>query len=74
MPPFSMLMATIQKARCLYFSLSPGSHRSTDVERAVDIAFQYRHYFRKDVIIDLLVYRRWHVLKYFSWSGLVELM
>jgi len=32
-----------------------------DVERAVDVAFQYRHHFRKDVIIDLLVYRRWHV-------------
>jgi len=32
-----------------------------DVARAVDIAFQYRHQFRKDVIIDLLVYRRWHV-------------
>ena len=32
-----------------------------DVARAVDIAFQYRHHFRKDVIIDLLVYRRWHV-------------
>lgn len=30
-----------------------------DVARAVDIAFQYRHHFRKDVIIDLLVYRRW---------------
>ncbi|KAI9511036.1 dehydrogenase E1 and transketolase domain-containing protein 1 [Russula earlei] len=33
-----------------------------DVERAVDVAFQYRHYFRKDVIIDLLVYRRWKVV------------
>jgi probable 2-oxoglutarate dehydrogenase E1 component DHKTD1 len=33
-----------------------------DVARAVDIAFQYRHYFRKDVIVDLLVYRRWHVI------------
>ncbi|KAN0135872.1 dehydrogenase E1 and transketolase [Lactarius tabidus] len=30
-----------------------------DVARAIDIAFQYRHHFRKDVIIDLLVYRRW---------------
>ncbi|KAH9061730.1 dehydrogenase E1 and transketolase domain-containing protein 1 [Lactarius deliciosus] len=30
-----------------------------DVARAIDIAFQYRHQFRKDVIIDLLVYRRW---------------
>jgi len=43
-----------------------------DVERAVDIAFQYRHHFRKDVIIDLLVYRRWRVLIYFSLSGLAE--
>ncbi|KAI0297773.1 dehydrogenase E1 and transketolase domain-containing protein 1 [Multifurca ochricompacta] len=30
-----------------------------DVARAIDVAFQYRHHFRKDVIIDLLVYRRW---------------
>ncbi|KAI0070572.1 dehydrogenase E1 and transketolase domain-containing protein 1 [Panus rudis PR-1116 ss-1] len=30
-----------------------------DVERAVEIAFKYRNYFRKDVIIDLIVYRRW---------------
>ncbi|KAH9959953.1 dehydrogenase E1 and transketolase domain-containing protein 1 [Russula dissimulans] len=30
-----------------------------DVERAVDVAFRYRHHFRKDIIIDLLVYRRW---------------
>jgi probable 2-oxoglutarate dehydrogenase E1 component DHKTD1 len=59
MPPYSMLMATIRKAGCRYFSLSPYSLRSTDVERAVDIAFQYRHHFRKDIIIDLLVYRRW---------------
>jgi len=43
---------------------------STDVERAVDIAFQYRHQFRKDVIIDLLVYRRWYVFMYFSFFGL----
>ena len=33
----------------------------SDVERAIEVAFQYRHHFRKDVIIDLLVYRRWHV-------------
>ena len=37
------------------------SLRLTDVERAVEVAFQYRHHFRKDVIIDLLVYRRWRV-------------
>jgi len=30
-----------------------------DVIRAMDIAFKYRHYFRKDIIVDLLVYRRW---------------
>lgn len=30
-----------------------------DVVRAVEIAFKYRNYFRKDVVIDLLVYRRW---------------
>ncbi|KAF8156045.1 thiamine diphosphate-binding protein [Crassisporium funariophilum] len=30
-----------------------------DVARAMDIAFRYRNYFRKDIIVDLLVYRRW---------------
>ncbi|KAI6158451.1 dehydrogenase E1 and transketolase domain-containing protein 1 [Pisolithus thermaeus] len=30
-----------------------------DVVRAVEIAFKYRNYFRKDIVIDLLVYRRW---------------
>ncbi|KAF8635350.1 hypothetical protein AX17_003941 [Amanita inopinata Kibby_2008] len=30
-----------------------------DVVKAMDIAFRYRHYFRKDIIVDLLVYRRW---------------
>ena len=54
------------EGRVSVFSLSPCSLRSIDVERAVDIAFQYRHYFRKDVIIDLLVYRRWYVLLNFS--------
>ncbi|KAF5378852.1 hypothetical protein D9615_006945 [Tricholomella constricta] len=31
-----------------------------DVVRAMDIAFRYRKYFRKDIIVDLLVYRRCH--------------
>ncbi|TCD66088.1 hypothetical protein EIP91_001846 [Steccherinum ochraceum] len=30
-----------------------------DVARAVEIAFKYRNHFRKDIIIDLIVYRRW---------------
>ncbi|KAG2008244.1 dehydrogenase E1 and transketolase domain-containing protein 1 [Coprinopsis cinerea AmutBmut pab1-1] len=30
-----------------------------DVARAMEIAFRYRDYFRKDIIVDLLVYRRW---------------
>ncbi|KAF5342572.1 hypothetical protein D9611_001560 [Ephemerocybe angulata] len=30
-----------------------------DVSRAMEIAFRYRDYFRKDIIVDLLVYRRW---------------
>ena len=33
----------------------------TDVQRAMDIAFKYRNYFRKDIIVDLIVYRRWYV-------------
>ncbi|KAJ6585129.1 dehydrogenase E1 and transketolase domain-containing protein 1 [Mycena capillaripes] len=31
-----------------------------DVVRAMEVAFQYRNYFRKDIIVDLLVYRRCH--------------
>ncbi|KAF8879401.1 dehydrogenase E1 and transketolase domain-containing protein 1 [Infundibulicybe gibba] len=31
-----------------------------DVVRAMNIAFRYRNYFRKDIIVDLLVYRRCH--------------
>ncbi|RPD70915.1 dehydrogenase E1 and transketolase domain-containing protein 1 [Lentinus tigrinus ALCF2SS1-7] len=30
-----------------------------DVQRAVEVAFKYRNYFRKDIIVDLIVYRRW---------------
>ncbi|KAI0676210.1 dehydrogenase E1 and transketolase domain-containing protein 1 [Trametes maxima] len=30
-----------------------------DVQRAIDVAFKYRNYFRKDIIVDLIVYRRW---------------
>ena len=32
-----------------------------DVSRAIEIAFKYRNHFRKDIVIDLMVYRRWHV-------------
>ena len=32
-----------------------------DVQRAIDVAFKYRNYFRKDIIVDLIVYRRWCV-------------
>ena len=27
----------------------------------MDIAFKYRNYFRKDIIVDLIVSRRWYV-------------
>ncbi|EGO30021.1 hypothetical protein SERLADRAFT_433954 [Serpula lacrymans var. lacrymans S7.9] len=30
-----------------------------DVIRAVETAFKYRNYFRKDIVVDLIVYRRW---------------
>ncbi|KAF8137705.1 thiamine diphosphate-binding protein [Boletus edulis] len=30
-----------------------------DVSRAIEIAFKYRNHFRKDIVIDLMVYRRW---------------
>lgn len=32
-----------------------------DVVRAIEVAFKYRNFFRKDIIIDLIVYRRWCV-------------
>ena len=32
------------------------------MQRAIDVAFKYRNYFRKDIIVDLIVYRRWCVL------------
>ena len=31
------------------------------MQRAIDVAFKYRNYFRKDIIVDLIVYRRWCV-------------
>lgn len=34
---------------------------SADVARAIEVAFKYRNFFRKDIIIDLIVYRRWYV-------------
>ncbi|EIW54703.1 dehydrogenase E1 and transketolase domain-containing protein 1 [Trametes versicolor FP-101664 SS1] len=30
-----------------------------DVQRAIEVAFKYRNFFRKDIIVDLIVYRRW---------------
>jgi len=70
MRPYSTSTATIQKAGPVFqrflFSSSP---RLADVERAVEVAFRYRHYFRKDIIIDLLVYRRWKVFLV-DWFGL----
>ncbi|OBZ65529.1 hypothetical protein A0H81_14442 [Grifola frondosa] len=37
---------------------SIGGDYPEDVARAVEFAFKYRNYFRKDIIIDLIVYRR----------------
>ncbi|KDQ09592.1 hypothetical protein BOTBODRAFT_116863 [Botryobasidium botryosum FD-172 SS1] len=30
-----------------------------DVAHAIDVAFSYRNFFRKDIIVDLITYRRW---------------
>ncbi|KAF8498860.1 dehydrogenase E1 and transketolase domain-containing protein 1 [Gautieria morchelliformis] len=30
-----------------------------DVARAMEVAFKYRNHFRKDIVVDLMVYRRW---------------
>lgn len=30
-----------------------------EVARAMEIAFKYRNFFRKDIIVDLITYRRW---------------
>ncbi|KAF8575257.1 dehydrogenase E1 and transketolase domain-containing protein 1 [Ramaria rubella] len=32
-----------------------------DVVRAMEVAFKYRNSFRKDIVVDLMVYRRWQV-------------
>ncbi len=37
-----------------------------DVQRAIDVAFKYRNFFRKDIIVDLIVYRRWLVRSAYS--------
>lgn len=37
-----------------------------DVQRAIDVAFKYRNFFRKDIIVDLIVYRRWSVRSAYS--------
>lgn len=46
-----------------------------DVARAMNIAFKYRNYFRKDVIIDLIVYRRWYVgdIMCCTWNSFVHI-
>jgi len=56
-----MSMVIIQKVNLMFFSIYIQSFDSAtkDVARAMDIAFKYRNYFRKDIIVDLLVYRRW---------------
>ena len=51
------------------FSWSSSDESSADVSRALDTAFQYRNTFRKDIIVDLLVYRRWCVKTCFRASG-----
>lgn len=38
-------------------------YRTSDVTQAIEAAFAYRHHFRKDVIVDLIVYRRWFVVQ-----------
>ena len=41
---------------------------SADVARAMEVAFKYRHFFRKDIIVDLIVYRRWYISRFFYYS------
>ena len=60
---FCMSMVIIPKVGC---ELSLGAHELksvADVSRALDTAFQYRNAFRKDIIVDLLVYRRWYDIR-----------
>lgn len=62
-----MSMAIIPKVSTqlarLFFSTSTSRFFSCalDVQRAIDVAFKYRNFFRKDIIVDLIVYRRWSV-------------
>lgn len=56
-----MSTATIQKVTLISRTDALlSSDLIIDVVKAMDIAFKYRHYFRKDIIVDLLVYRRWY--------------
>lgn len=52
-PEGTVLDYDLEPHSCLHF---------VDVARAIDVAFKYRNFFRKDIIIDLIVYRRWYVL------------
>ena len=54
-------MAIILKASAIK-SVIPDMRCSSsilDVARAMEVAFKYRNFFRKDIIVDLIVYRRW---------------
>ena len=52
-------MATTPRVTLLPFARPSELTQPTDVQRAMEIAFKYRNYFRKDIIVDLIVYRRW---------------
>ena len=57
-----MSMVTIRRVcRFSYCHLVKPDLVSPDVARAIEVAFKYRNFFRKDIIIDLIVYRRWYV-------------
>jgi hypothetical protein len=60
MPLYYMSMVIIPKVISRFLLLSHDTDNfPKDVAKAMDVAFQYRNYFKKDVIVDLLVYRRW---------------
>ncbi len=57
-----MSMGPSRKVRLtVHLTSVPVAQSVVDVVRAMEIAFNYRNFFRKDIIIDLMCYRQWLV-------------
>jgi len=60
MPLYYMSMVIIPNVIPIFLLLDYGADCSQkDVAKAMDTAFRYRNYFKKDIVVNLLVYRTW---------------